>query len=183
MTWCKQKRYFLSWITWQGTGDLTCKWGEDKRVKPLSTHNSKAVSNEPKLEMLLQTHTSNVCLKKTDLHICPKYALGLPYETEISCLPAVPGNKHTGPQTGVSRWWICAHLPAASVYKGSAPVKHSAVVLPLRAVGQQSWCEAFLPPHRPCLEEQSALEDLLAQLVPINLLPQIQGQGNLCKES
>lgn len=56
-------------------------------------------------------------------------------------------------------------------------------MLPSRAVGQQSWCEAFLPPHRPSLEEQSALEDLLAQLVPINLLSQIQRQGNPCKES
>lgn len=43
-------------------GDLTCKWGEDKRVKPLSTHNSKSESNESKLEMILETHTSNELL-------------------------------------------------------------------------------------------------------------------------
>lgn len=62
MAWCKQKRYFLSWITWQGMRDLTCRWGEDKRVKPLSTHNSRFVSNGPKLEMLLETHTSKELL-------------------------------------------------------------------------------------------------------------------------
>lgn len=56
-------------------------------------------------------------------------------------------------------------------------------MLPLGTMGQQSRCEATVPPHRPSLEEQSVLEDLLAQLVPINPLPEIQRQGNPCKES
>lgn len=43
-------------------GDLTRKWEENKRVKPISTHNSKLASNEPKLEMLLETHASNESL-------------------------------------------------------------------------------------------------------------------------
>lgn len=42
MAWCKQKFPVLD----QGMGDLTCKGGEDERVKPLSTCN-----NRPKLEM------------------------------------------------------------------------------------------------------------------------------------
>lgn len=51
------------------------------------------------------------------------------------------------------------------------------------AVGQQNWWEAFLPAYRPSLEDQSALEDELAQLVPIKLLPQTQRQGNPGKGS
>ena len=54
-------------------------------------------------------------------------------------------------------------------------------MLPL--LGIMGQCEATVPPHRPSLEEQSALEDLLAQLVPINPLPEIQRQGNPYKES
>lgn len=45
-------------------GDLTCKGGEDERVKPLSTQKSRPVSNESKLEMPLETHTSSELLKK-----------------------------------------------------------------------------------------------------------------------
>lgn len=51
------------------------------------------------------------------------------------------------------------------------------MMLLLYTVGQQSWYGAFLPPHCPSLEEQPVLEVLLAQLVPIKLLSQIQRQG------
>lgn len=120
--WCKQKFPVLD----QWMGDLSCKGGEDERVKPLSAH-----SNRPKLETPLETHISKELLPKAWfahlLLVHPGIALW-----RRSTLSSSHSKEQTDwdlVQAGAGWWWICVHLPAVSVYRAPALLKHSRVML------------------------------------------------------
>lgn len=159
-------------------GDLTCKWEEDERVKPLSTHNSRPVSNEPKLETPLEAHTSNEFFQKAWFAYL---SLSTPWECPMKekylVFQLFQGINSLGLNSG--RCWLVMDLcsPTSCVcLQGSAQTWQGDAAI--CAVGQQNRWEAFLPAHRPSLQDQSALEDELAQLVAVKFLPQTLRQGN-----
>lgn len=148
-----------------------CKGGEDERVKPLSTHNNRP-RNAPG-----DSHFQGIASKSLVCTFVVSTLWDCPMEKKHYVFQPFQGINRLGFSSG--RCWLVVDLCSltscvclqdicsAQTQQGDAAGC---------AVGQHNWWEAFLAAHHPSLEDQSALGDEIAQLVPIKLLPQTQSK-------